>query len=155
MDNATLEKYCYADTDSNCTTYGGLYQWGEAMQYATTEGAQGICPTGSHIPSDNDWKILEMQLGMTQVEADKSADYRGTDQGTQLKSGGTSGLNIPLAGYRHADAYFVNQSSNAFLWSSSESGTRAWDHYLGSGDTTVGRSDNVKGFGFSVRCMGN
>src|SRR5680860_1027903 len=36
--NAILEKYCYSNTESNCTTYGGLYQWNEAMQYVTTEG---------------------------------------------------------------------------------------------------------------------
>jgi len=41
-----IEKYCYGDDPNNCTTYGGLYQWGEAMQYATTEGARGICPEG-------------------------------------------------------------------------------------------------------------
>src|SRR5680860_1181216 len=81
--NATLEKYCYSDTESNCTTYGGFYQWDEAMQYVTTQGAQGICPAGSHIPSDNDWKILEMQLGMTQAQADATG-WRGTDQGTPV-----------------------------------------------------------------------
>src|SRR5680860_564302 len=65
--NSIIEKYCYQNNPANCTTYGGLYQWNEAMQYVTTEGAQGICPAGSHIPSDNDWKILEMQLGMSQA----------------------------------------------------------------------------------------
>ncbi|MDK2899267.1 MAG: hypothetical protein PWQ10_454, partial [Patescibacteria group bacterium] len=48
--NSIIEKYCYNNTESNCTTYGALYQWDEAMQYTNTEGAQGICPTGSHIP---------------------------------------------------------------------------------------------------------
>jgi uncharacterized protein (TIGR02145 family) len=44
--NGTIEKYCYSDNTSNCDTYGGLYQWDEAMQYVTTEGTQGICPSG-------------------------------------------------------------------------------------------------------------
>ncbi|MCK5838660.1 MAG: hypothetical protein KAG99_02370, partial [Bacteroidales bacterium] len=51
-DNPTLEKYCYNDLESNCDIYGGLYQWNEMMQYVTTEGAQGICPSGWHIPTD-------------------------------------------------------------------------------------------------------
>src|SRR5680860_182511 len=127
--NATLEKYCYNDTESNCTTYGGLYQWGEAMQYVTTQGAQGICPASSHIPSDNDWKVLEMQLGMTQAQADTTG-WRGTDQGTQLKPGGTSGLSMPLAGNRYPDGSFHWLSSYGFLWSSSESSTSAWKRYL-------------------------
>ena len=56
--NATVEKYCYNNSELNCNTYGGLYQWNEAMQYSTTEGSQGICPTGWHVPSDTDWTTL-------------------------------------------------------------------------------------------------
>jgi len=53
--NGTIEKYCYSDNDANCTTYGGLYQWDEMMQYTTTQGVQGICPTGWHLPVDAEW----------------------------------------------------------------------------------------------------
>src|SRR5665648_102208 len=150
--NAILEKYCYSDTESNCTTYGGFYQWDEAMQYVTTQGAQGICPAGSHIPSDTEYKTLEMQLGMLQAAADATG-WRGTDQGTQLKSGGTSGLNMPLAGYRGTAGSFYSLSSIGFLWSSSESSTSAWRRYLSSGYATVLRDANDKGYGFSVRCL--
>jgi len=44
-DNGVIEKWCYGDSDTNCTTNdpnypdGGLYQWNEAMQYSTTPGA--------------------------------------------------------------------------------------------------------------------
>jgi len=157
-----VEKYCYGDTDAGCTntdsngtTYGGLYQWNEAMKYVTTEGAQGICPAGSHIPTDNEWKILEMSLsGMSQATADTEG-LRGTDEGTKLKSGGSSGLNMPLAGFRYSDGSFLGLSSYAYLWSSSESGGNAWGRYLGSGYATVSRGTGDKAFGFSVRCLGN
>jgi len=153
--NAVLEKYCQANTESNCTTYGGLYQWDEAMQYSTTEGAQGICPAGSHIPSDNDWKILEIQLGMTQAQAD-GTDSRGTNQGTQLKSGGASGLNIPFGGVRNDAGVFANfPSSDAHVWSSTQSGTTAWRRYLHSTLATVLRATDPKAYGFSVRCLAN
>jgi uncharacterized protein (TIGR02145 family)/prepilin-type N-terminal cleavage/methylation domain-containing protein len=153
--NAVLEKYCYDNTESNCTTYGALYQWNEAMQYVITAGAQGICPAGSHIPTDNEWKILEVQLGMTQAQADGTG-YRGTDQGTQLKPGGVSGLNMPLAGFRSADGSFYYLSSDVYLWASSESGTYAWSRGLFSGSASVYRpANNGKGDGFSVRCLGN
>jgi uncharacterized protein (TIGR02145 family)/prepilin-type N-terminal cleavage/methylation domain-containing protein len=156
-----VEKYCYGDTDAGCTNtdsngivYGGLYQWNEAMQYVTIENAQGICPAGSHIPSDNDWKILEMRLGMSQAQADATS-WRGTDQSTQLKSGGTSELNVPLAGYGDTDGSFDNLSLSAYLWSSSESNTIAWLRRLGSVNPAVIRGSDVKGIGFSVRCLGN
>ena len=31
--NTIMEKYCYDNLEANCKTYGGLYQWNEAMQY--------------------------------------------------------------------------------------------------------------------------
>jgi len=46
--NGIIEKYCYNDDSVNCTKYGGLYLWSEAMQYDTAEGARGICPIGWH-----------------------------------------------------------------------------------------------------------
>ena len=153
--NSTPEKYCYADTLANCTTYGGLYQWDEAMQYVTTAGAQGICPAGSHIPTDNEYKTLEMQLGMTQAQADLDNTWRGTTEGTQLKSGNPPGLNVPLAGRRDTGGYFASLSSLASLWSSSESSISAWRRTLSSGYPTVSRISLDKGYGFSVRCLGN
>jgi uncharacterized protein (TIGR02145 family)/prepilin-type N-terminal cleavage/methylation domain-containing protein len=152
--NTTFEKYCYSDTESNCTTYGGLYQWDEAMQYVITAGFQGICPAGFHIPTDAEYKTLEMSLGMSQATADTTG-WRGTTEGTQLKPGGTSGFNGLLAGYRNTAGSFVSLSSSAYLWSSSESSSSAWYRYLGSGNAPVYRSTDAKGYGFSVRCLGN
>lgn len=120
--DSIVEKYCYEDIESNCTSYGALYKWNEAMNYSTSEGAQGICPVNSHIPSDNDWKILEMSLGMSQATAD-STGLRGTNEGKRLVSGGDSGLNIPLAGYRSDDndnGLFGGMPWAAYLWSSTE-----------------------------------
>lgn len=154
--NATLEKYCYDNTESKCTTYGALYQWDEAMQYVTTEGAQGICPAGSHIPSDNDWKILEMKLGMTQEQTD-AYGWRGTDQGTQLKSGGTSGLNLPLAGHRDIDGSFGGLLTYSYLSSSSKDiwGSSTWKRLLFSDGAPVMRDTPNKAEGMSVRCLRN
>jgi uncharacterized protein (TIGR02145 family) len=67
--------------------YGALYNW-------YTVKTRKLCPTGWHVPSDNDWKQLEMTLGMTEKEANSCGEFpgidsRGTDQGNQLKA--TSG----------------------------------------------------------------
>jgi uncharacterized protein (TIGR02145 family)/prepilin-type N-terminal cleavage/methylation domain-containing protein len=153
--NAILEKYCYNDTELNCTNYGGLYQWDEMMQYVTSEGARGVCPTDSHIPSDNDWKILEMQLGMSQADAD-AYGWRGSDQATQLKTGGSSGLNIPLAGYRYSDGSFSGMSTYSYLSSSTEVwGSSSWKRLLFSGGGGVNRDTPGKGEAMSVRCVGD
>ena len=73
-DNGIIEKYCYGNNAANCSnngnpTYpdGGLYTWDEAMQYSTTEGAQGICPTDWHIPTNAQWYELEQFTDATVV----------------------------------------------------------------------------------------
>ena len=152
--NSIIEKYCYNNDEANCTTYGALYQWDEAMQYGTTEKAKGICPANSHIPSDNDWKILEVQLGMTQAQVD-ATNWRGTDQGAQLKPGGTSGLSISLAGFRDTGGGFINVGSYVYSWSSTESSTSAWYRSLVTIYATMLRYTNSKGYGFSIRCLGD
>ena len=58
-DNGIIEKYCYNNDPANCNTYGGLYNWYEAMNYDTTEGSKGICPDGWHIPTLADVQELQ------------------------------------------------------------------------------------------------
>ena len=71
--------YCnYNNDDSNADTYGSLYNW-----YAVND-RRSIAPKGWHVPTDEEWKQLEMYLGMSQSQADQYAS-RG-DEGKKLKS---------------------------------------------------------------------
>ncbi|MFZ2188831.1 MAG: FISUMP domain-containing protein, partial [Candidatus Moraniibacteriota bacterium] len=156
IDNSVIEKYCYADADENCTTDGGLYQWDEAMQYSTTEGAQGICPVGWHIPTDTQQYALENYLkddGQT-CDASRYGVWDCSSAGTKLKSGGTSGMNFPLAGNRDfGNSLFYNRTTDAYVWSSSQIDTSAWARYLNSAYAAVRRGTDYKSYGFSVRCL--
>ena len=69
--NDIIEKFGYLNGIAYCETYGGLYDWNEMMQYQTIEGVQGICPDGWHIPTDQEWKDLEINLGLDELEADE------------------------------------------------------------------------------------
>jgi uncharacterized protein (TIGR02145 family) len=123
----------------------------------------GVCPASWHLPTDAEYKTLEIYLGMCTGTAsspppycaDDSGQYRGTTQGTQLKSGGTSGFNGLLAGNRSTDGSFSNQSSDAYSWSSLVSGGSAWGRDLNSGNAGVNRNTNAQAHGFSVRCVHN
>ncbi|NUN10837.1 MAG: carboxypeptidase regulatory-like domain-containing protein, partial [Ignavibacteriaceae bacterium] len=91
--NGTIEKYCYDDNEANCNTYGGLYQWNEAMQYSTTPGTRGICPPGWHIPTKAEFDSLEAA-----VNNDGNA-LKAIGQGTGSGTGtNTSGFSALLAG---------------------------------------------------------
>ncbi len=165
--NSLIEKYCYDNDPAYCSVYGGLYQWDEMMQYVTTEGAQGICPTDWHLPTDNEWKTMEMNLGMTQAQADATG-WRGTDEGGKLKETGTahwitpntgatnsSGFTALPASYRNWPGTFGSLTYFTTLWSSSENGINAWHRQLWHNGAKVYRLDYQKVFGQSVRCLKN
>ena len=83
IDGGVIQKYCYANDPANCNTYGGLYQWKEAMKYLEVDGAQGICPSGWHIPT-----VAEFQALQTAVN-DNGNSLKAIGQG----SGGGAGTN--------------------------------------------------------------
>jgi len=168
--NGVVEKYCYSDTEANCTTDGGLYQWNEAMGYAATcngtgsgqpactTPVQGICPSGTHIPSHYEYTLLEKSVGSNPGAFPydtTTTGWLGTNEGTNLKTGGSSGFAGILVGDRETNGTFVSRGSSAYFWSSTESGANAWYRYLGSTSATVGRVTNDKAYGFSVRCLKN
>ncbi|MEI6528428.1 MAG: FISUMP domain-containing protein [bacterium] len=157
---STIQKYCYSDNEGSCTTYGGLYQWDQAMGGSVTEGAQGICPTGWHIPTHNEFTLLERTTCTsgscaTDFPYDSvTTGWRGTNEGTTLKNvvGLFRGL---LAGDRETSGTFAYLGANGLFWESLQSGSSAWDRTLNSGYATVGRGTLSKSFGFSVRCLKN
>ncbi|TAL80457.1 MAG: hypothetical protein EPN88_01205, partial [Bacteroidetes bacterium] len=147
--NSTIEKYCYGDNPSNCTTYGGMYQWNEAMQYVTTPGTKGICPTGWHIPT-----LAEFQTLSTAVNNDGNA-LKAIGQGSGSGAGtNTSGFSALLAGSRDYGGYFGSLGTNSDFWSSTETNvTYAYDMYLLNNDSYIKFKYYNKDYGFSVRCL--
>lgn len=114
-DNEIIEKYCYNNINDSCVKYGGLYQWDEMMQYSVQLGAQGICPPGWHVPTDEEFKVLEGAVdswyGIGSHEWD-TLEWIGYDAGMQLKT---------IDGW-----YGNNSSTDAFGFSSSPGGFRLW-----------------------------
>jgi len=147
--------WCYANNTSNCNIYGRLYRW---------DVAQNICPVGWKLPSDNDWKLLEIFLGMSQSDAD-AIDYRGTDEGDKIKSdfgwnSGGNGSNITgmtflPAGNKHAfSVNYYHLGNYTFLWTATDSSSSdAFSRYMHFSSSMIGRGVYDKTYGFSVRCI--
>ena len=160
-------------------TYGVLYNWPAAMNGASTSntkpsGVQGACPAGWHLPSDAEWKDLEMYLGMTQAEADKEGE-RGTDEGGKLKhpweeywftpnpgATNSSGFTALPGGYMYPPAIMAPNDISYFQWmvysgnwwtSTQEDEQEAWSRYLWCLTSTIYRYSEDKNFGYSVRCL--
>ena len=149
--NGIAEKYCYDDTPSNCSTYGGLYQWNEAMQYSTTPGVQGLCPAGWHLPTDTEWCELEQTVDAS--ISCGSTGFRGTDGGSKLKSGGSSGFNALLAGNRSIWQNYLDIDFFTNFWTSNQDGSNAWNRELNQLENGIGRNSFEKEWGYSIRCI--
>ncbi|MCX6828617.1 MAG: hypothetical protein NT002_04975 [candidate division Zixibacteria bacterium] len=153
--------YCEYNNDINSVVvYGRLYNW-----YAVDD-SRNLAPVGWHVPSDAEWKQLEMYLGMSQSEADADG-WRGADVGGRLKEIGTthwdspntgatneSGFAALPAGNRGGFGSYQGMGINAYFWSSTEYDTYlAWSRYLFSNISEVSRYNLFMQFGFSVRCV--
>ncbi|MCK4677886.1 MAG: fibrobacter succinogenes major paralogous domain-containing protein [Bacteroidales bacterium] len=167
-DNSVIEKYCYNDDVTKCDTFGGLYQWDEMMQYVLDTGAQGICPNGWYIPSDEEWKILEgtvdSQYGVGDPEWDYLNAWRGFDAGKNLKSTSgwynngngtdTFGFSALPGGIRSYYLNFINLGEYAGFWTSTgKYSSTAWKRNLVGNHDEINRHHDNKEYGRSVRCI--
>jgi len=137
------------------------------MQYVTTEGTQGICPGGWHIPTDEEWKQLEGVVDSIFSYPDPvwdGIDCRGYNAGKNLKtslgwfSGGNGtnlyGFSALPAGYFHAGGIFLHLNSGAYFWTSSETApNNAWNRRLTYLNDQICRASTSKPYGFNVRCI--
>jgi uncharacterized protein (TIGR02145 family) len=147
--NGILEKYCFDNDTANCTAYGGLYQWNEAMQYSTTPGTQGICPPDWHIPT-----LAEFQTLRVTVNHDGNS-LKAVGQGIAGGVGtNTSRFSALLAGYRFSLGGFNSLGYDAYFWSSSEyDASFPYCLYLFNLESYIILYDTLKELGFSVRCV--
>jgi len=158
--NGTSEKYCFNDLDSNCTVYGGLYQWNELMQYITTEGAKGICPVGWHIPTDAEWTTLITFLGGQSFAGGKIKETGRTHWSWSYPPypgpTNSSGFTALGAGYRHFDGsyYFSTLTYNTYFYSSSQNGNTDPGYVFLAADNDYFIPGWIPvTWGFSCRCL--
>lgn len=145
--NGTIEKFCYNNTASNCTSGGGIYQWNEAMQYTTTPGAQGICPSGWHIPTRAEWQSLVNFYG-----GNGSA-------GTTLKQCGAGQFCALMVGFSYDQMTqfpWGQLGTETRIWTSDGSGSSS-NYYRELQQGSAGISESTRGAreGMSVRCLKN
>ncbi|MFH0735698.1 MAG: FISUMP domain-containing protein [bacterium] len=160
--NNIKEKYCYNDNESNCATKGGFYQWAEAIQYqngatnstellpAFTGHLQGICPTGWHIPSIEEFETLST----SSTNNNNTSTLKAKGQGTGSGSSVNTGFSALLSGTRSINGNFDYLNNSTYLWCSSEyNATTARYHYLRfySNNSYFGKDNKQNGF--SVRCL--
>lgn len=152
----------YNNNERKGEVYGKLYNW-----YAVND-PRGIAPEGWHVPSDQEWIILERHCGMALLEG-LERGYRGGNEGVggKLKCSGDqfwalpntgatneSGFAALPGGYRFNYGTFLNEGYVAYFWTTTEIGNRsAFSRCLLSSHNVVSRYNNSKSYGFSLRCI--
>lgn len=109
--------FLYDDNENNSFHFGRLY---------TYNGTQEACPEGWRVPSDNDWKNLELFIGIPIEEIDLMYEWRGTSEGDDLKSTDlweecqygldTYGFNAKPAGYMGYINGYMQIFEKATFW---------------------------------------
>jgi uncharacterized protein (TIGR02145 family) len=151
---APNESFCYENDPANCTAGGRLYNFSIA---------QTACPAGWHLSTDDDWKALEASLGMpaSDIDVDDYTGIRGTDEGTKLKAGGTSGLDFPMTGYATTNGNnaltwdgLASGVVRSYIWTATSGGTGVYRRRLEQNEAHVFRFSNPpNGFAIVVRCV--
>ena len=132
--------------ENNCAE-GRLYPWAAAM---------AACPRGWHLSTEDEWQRLERHLGMSTADLTREKE-RGPTFGNALKADGSTGLAIPLSGWRRPDGSYVAGNGNdraAALWTAGKVGEdEAWHRDLSSARSGIWRSSVPLKYSLSVRCV--
>lgn len=148
--NLTTGAYCNYNHDTNYSkTYGRLYNWYTVMD------VRNIAPAGWHIATDKEWFTLTDYLGGVIAAGSKLQESGSTHwKGTFTSATNASGFTALPAGYRHPAGTFLAVTFNCSFWSTTEfDKDAAYGRYLGNADGSVGKYNQNKKNGISVRCL--
>jgi uncharacterized protein (TIGR02145 family) len=146
--NLNTPAYCwYSNNETNYKNpYGALYNW-----YAVSTGS--ICPSGWHIPTNEEWVVLINYLGGSGVAGGKLKEA-GSEHWANPNSGATNitaFTGLP-GGWRVTN--YTNLGSMGTHWTSTESSPTEASYYpLGSNSFGISKVGGLKYYGLSVRCI--
>ena len=172
------KSWCYNNEAKNCDVAGRLYTWaaaidsvklandadnpqdcgyGKTCEVASAGSAtliQGICPSGWHLPSNEEWSALFTAVGGRATAGAKLKSQTGWTAIDGITNEDAYGFSALPAGYRYRSGYFKYDGSDAVFWSATEYGSyHAYNMFLLYYIEYAYLSDYEKYYGFSVRCL--
>lgn len=145
----TSGAWVYYNNDANYNAdYGKLYNG-----YAVETG--NLCPTGWHVPTDAEWTVLTNYLGGETVAGGKLKEV-GTVHWNSPNTGATDevGFTALPGGQRAINGSFSLVRDYGYWWSATFfNSDYAYYRRMRSIIVNVARSNNLKSYGFSVRCL--
>lgn len=151
------ESGAYYNPLTDTDTLGFLYNW-----YAVD---QGVCPLGWRVPNDQDWKMLEQNLGLNASELN-SVGNRGESQDMHSIIFASEFDPVYAGIIKDVDGTYYGQDLIATYWTSDSYFSlkrnrreSAWSRAILDTKNGVGRYNDLwqtsgsKGHGMSVRCV--
>jgi len=147
----TTGAYCiYYDNNDYLETYGNLYNW-----LAVNDNRE-IAPTGWHIPSIDDWKLLIRNLGGENIAGGKLKEI-GTEHWIESNIGATDTYGFtarPGGELQSYDCSLVIINYLGLWWSSSSfNNNNGYCLMLEHGASNATISHREKVSGLSIRCI--
>jgi uncharacterized protein (TIGR02145 family) len=137
---------CYSEIESNCVTYGRLYDWGTAKN--------NVCPAGWHLPTNEEWATLTAYIGGTANAGTKLKAKSGWCSGSSANGTDDYGF-AALPGGRYDDDAYIHIGTAGYWWSATELPNEyTHAYYMTSSDPSV-RYDYFRAANgdHSVRCV--
>ena len=134
------------DESWSLSEYGRLYNW------HAVDDSRGLCPSGWHVPTDEEWTVMTDHLGGESIAGvQMKTTYGWFSAGNGTNTSGFSGL---PGGHRFYDGYFSYAGWEGFWWSSSPyNSSFAWLHSLNGSNVNVFHYISGLPAGYSVRCI--
>jgi uncharacterized protein (TIGR02145 family) len=150
IQSETTPKYQWVSDGNtgNVAVYGRLYTW-----YAATD-TRRVCPTGWHLPSDDEWTLLITYLGGETVAGGKLKET-GVSHWTAPNTGATNetGFTALPGGYR-GTAGIYDITTDGYWWTTTEySNSVSYYRFISSSVSEANRLSCPKNYGFSIRCL--
>ena len=184
----------YYDNTNTATNYniplearGLYYNWAavvdtvfesdEASNVVFTGNRRGICPEGWHLPSYDEWTMLENYVGANyacggnsdnnaKALATDNASYWNMDEASESypcypdynpnTTNNATGFSAVPAGYYAAGSYYLDAGNSAIFWSSNQLiyyPNHAYAHGLTYDSAVASPYSIYNHCGFSVRCL--
>lgn len=169
---------CYNKLDSNCVKYGQLYMWSDAMDSAATWSTngrgcgnnkmcvpygtvRGICPSGWHLPSKEEFETLFSAVGdsITAAKKLKSTSGWNANAGNGTDDYGFSMLPAGFGRNKGSMMLFSDwdydlEGEYASFWTTADlNSNSAYNAYTSSIDGIFHVNWTAKISGHSVRCV--
>lgn len=147
--NRTSDAWSNYNNDSMLDAmHGRLYNW------YTVADPRNLCPTGWHVPSDADLTELINYLGGPEQAGPKMKSTFPGQWSGNAEATNESGLSVLPSGKRGLAADFTLMTYRGTFWSATEynEGDGLAREIFWNGNE-VGRYNDYKYYGFSVRCV--